>query len=108
MARFRFKKRLTPTLVARIIIATALTLTLLSSIIQPGLASSHHLCTMACCLGKPPHEAGSCSVAFLAEEEPEASGDQEQDHSLHGHMQHSDAHGSSSNKGISQTARLTP
>jgi hypothetical protein len=50
------------TLVARILIAATLTLAILSSIAPPGLTSSRHFCTMACCAGKPLHEAGSCQA----------------------------------------------
>jgi hypothetical protein len=52
--------RLTPTLIARIMIVAMLAFALVSGIVHPGVASSGHLCTMACCAGKPPHEAGSC------------------------------------------------
>ena len=52
--------RFTPTLVARIVIVATLTFALVSGIAPLGQTSSGHLCTMACCAGKPPHEAGSC------------------------------------------------
>jgi hypothetical protein len=50
----------TPALVAQVLIAATLVAALVSSTVPPGLTSSGHLCTMECCAGKPPHEAGSC------------------------------------------------
>lgn len=53
-------RRFSPTLVARILIAATLVAALVSGTVPFGLTSSGHLCTMECCAGKPPHEAGSC------------------------------------------------
>lgn len=47
----------------RIVLATMLVLALISGIAPFNASSSQsNLCTMACCAGKPPHEAGSCAV----------------------------------------------
>lgn len=46
---------------ARIVAAVMLVMALLSGIAPFGTASSSSLCAMACCAGKPPHEAGACA-----------------------------------------------
>jgi hypothetical protein len=46
------------------LVAAVLVCTLLSGIIPFDSASSEHLCTMECCIGKPPHLAGSCNLSF--------------------------------------------
>ena len=46
--------------IARLLVALALASSLLSSVAPFSTASSTKLCTMACCLGKAPHVAGSC------------------------------------------------
>jgi hypothetical protein len=46
----------------RLCLAALLLVSVLSSAIPLGSASGHHLCTMACCVGKSPHEAGSCMI----------------------------------------------
>jgi hypothetical protein len=61
--------------VARIIIAAALAVALVSGAAPLGTASAGHLCAMACCAGQPPHEAGSCThgscqVSFPTHETP--------------------------------------
>jgi hypothetical protein len=53
-------RRLTPTVVARIVIAAVLALALLSGVVPLGFTSGR-LCQMACCAGMAPHAAGSCS-----------------------------------------------
>jgi hypothetical protein len=45
---------------ARIAAAVMLMLALLGGVAPLGGLSSSHLCTMSCCAGLPPHEAGSC------------------------------------------------
>ena len=52
--------------VPRAVLATLLVLGLLSSLTPFSASSSSplHPCTMACCAGKPPHEAASCSIAI--------------------------------------------
>jgi hypothetical protein len=46
----------------RIVLATMLVLALVSGIAPFNASSSpSNLCTMACCAGKPPHEAGACA-----------------------------------------------
>lgn len=49
----------------RIVVAALLVLALLSSVAPLSTFSLAHLCTMSCCIGKPPHLAGSCSVSFI-------------------------------------------
>src|SRR5678815_2336058 len=45
---------------ARFVIALVLLCALLASGVTLPEASAGHLCAMACCTGKAPHEAGSC------------------------------------------------
>ena len=45
---------------ARFVIALVLLCALLASGLTLPEASAGHLCAMACCIGKAPHEAGSC------------------------------------------------
>ena len=75
--------RITPTLVARILIAATLVAALVSAAVPFGLTSSGHLCTMECCAGKAPHEAGSCmhgscEVNFSASKPPPPPKEQEE------------------------------
>ena len=77
-------KGLHRTSIARILLATMLTLVLLAGVIPFSSLASSHECGMACCAGKPSHMAGSCSTAFSTEEE--AAPDDE--HSAHGHAMH--------------------
>jgi hypothetical protein len=51
--------------IPRIVVAALLVFALLSSVAPLSTFSSAHLCTMSCCIGKPPHLAGSCSVSFI-------------------------------------------
>jgi hypothetical protein len=60
---------------------------------------------MACCVGKPSHEAGSCSVAFASEIEKKAS-DEHDGHSAHSATKHHQAHNASTDKESSQTASV--
>lgn len=52
--------------VARLIVAAALVLALLSGIAPFNATSSSaaQLCTMSCCVGKPTHPSGSCGMSF--------------------------------------------
>lgn len=68
--------------IARIILAAALVVVVLAGAVPPGSFASSHECGMACCAGKPAHEAGSCSTA-LGNDDGDA-------HAAHGH--HSSAH----------------
>lgn len=80
--------------IARMFVVVLLALVLLAGLIPSGALSATQACKMACCAGKPPHEAGSCN-AFLTnaeqeEETPqEATGDEHSSH--HGEMQMEDA-----------------
>jgi len=49
----------------RSLLAATLIVSLLSALVPLAAASSVHLCTMACCAGKAPHEAGSCSSGLM-------------------------------------------
>ncbi|HKR01401.1 MAG TPA: hypothetical protein VJT09_12060, partial [Pyrinomonadaceae bacterium] len=71
---------------ARIFLAVTLVLVLLAGVAPLGSLSASHECAMACCAGKPPHMAGSCSIAFIteAEQENDATGDE----STAGHAAH--------------------
>jgi hypothetical protein len=60
----------------RSLVAATLAASLLSALIPFSAASSVHLCTMECCAGKAPHEAGACSSGLMKSvivtEEPES------------------------------------
>jgi hypothetical protein len=76
-------RRMTLYGVARIIIAAALAVALVSGAAPLGSASAGHLCAMACCAGQPPHEAGSCThgscqVSFSVPEPPPPPEEQEE------------------------------
>ena len=76
--------------IARTLLAAMLLLVLLAGVVPLSSFASQHECGMACCIGKPAHMAGSCSV-HLGEEEEEAEPPAEMDeaHSAHdGHMAH--------------------
>lgn len=67
-------RRLAPACaVARMIVAAVLALALLSGIAPLSTASSAHMCIMSCCVGKPPHEAGSCGMSLSNAEHAEAA-----------------------------------
>jgi hypothetical protein len=100
---FRTAKRVRAS-AARIFLAVLLLLVLLSSVV-PFSSLASHRCQMACCLGKPPHAEGSCSVAFPSDENREAAEDRGEEHSAHHQAQHSSAHRSSS-KESAQTASV--
>lgn len=77
------------TSLARIILATMLMLVVLAGAVPFSSLASSHECAMACCIGKPSHLAGSCSVQLGDEEQAEAPAepDDEQmahsDHAMH-------------------------
>jgi hypothetical protein len=74
---------------ARTILATMLTLMLLSGVAPLSSLSRSRQCRMACCAGKSPHAEGSCSVAFATEtqEEPlEGQVEEQAAHSQHSHQ----------------------
>jgi hypothetical protein len=56
--------RSTCTGIARISLVLMLALVLVAGLIPSGALSASQSCKMACCAGKPPHEAGACH-AFL-------------------------------------------
>jgi hypothetical protein len=67
-----------------------LVLVLLAGIVPFSALSASHECSMACCVGKPPHMAGSCSAAFVSEGQAEPSAEPGEEDSAHdGHMAHS-------------------
>jgi hypothetical protein len=67
-----------------------LVLVLLAGVVPFSALSASHECAMACCAGKPPHMAGSCSVAFVSEEQAEPSAEPGEEDSAHDvHMAHS-------------------
>jgi hypothetical protein len=86
------------TSLARIILATMLTLVMLAGVVPFSSLASSHECGMACCAGKPSHMAGSCSTAFSTEEE--AAPDDE--HSAHGHAMHLSSAASETNASAKQ------
>jgi hypothetical protein len=58
--RFHFRANL----VVRVFLAAIMMSSLLSSAVPLISAASQHLCTMACCVGKAPHAAKSCTAHF--------------------------------------------
>jgi hypothetical protein len=54
--------RIGPRVFARLCLAFLLLVSVISGAVPLGSASGQHLCAMACCAGKPPHEAGSCMM----------------------------------------------
>ena len=51
--------------VARAFLATIVALSFFTTVVSVGTASSAGLDTMACCIGKPGHESGTCSSGLL-------------------------------------------
>jgi hypothetical protein len=74
LSRLRLRK-LSCAAVTRIVLAGLLSLVLLSGVVPSGAltSSAEQTCTMSCCVGKPPHQAGSCGAAFSATETVEAA-----------------------------------
>lgn len=67
--------KLTPSSVIRVIVAAGLALALLAGVIPFNtFSSAQQTCTMTCCAGKPPHLAGSCSMAFSDADQAETGG----------------------------------
>lgn len=61
--------------IIRIVLAAGLALALLAGVVPASLSSSaQQTCTMSCCVGKPPHAAGSCSMAFAGEPQTHTHG----------------------------------
>jgi len=70
-----------------------LALVVLAGVVPTGSFASSHECGMACCAGKSPHTAGSCSTALGGDEhEAEAPDEQGDEHSAHGHAAHASDH----------------
>lgn len=69
--------------IARIILATTLLLVVLASAVPFSSLASSHACAMACCIGKPPHMAGSCSVQFSDEEQAETPPERNEEQPAH-------------------------
>ena len=72
----------------RSVLAAMLALALLAGVAPFASFSSADTCTMSCCAGKPPHEAGSCSTAFNGTKQAEMDGE-----AIHVHEAQSDAGG---------------
>lgn len=74
--------------VARIFIVMALALVLLAGLIPPGALSAARICKMACCAGKPLHEAGACKAVLPSAGPNEATPETDADeHAAHDGMQ---------------------
>jgi hypothetical protein len=69
--------------IARIILATTLLLVVLAGAVPFSSLASSHECAMACCIGKPPHMAGSCSVHLGDEEQAETSPEPNDEQAAH-------------------------
>jgi hypothetical protein len=84
------RPRLRPahTSIARTVLATMLLVVCLASAVPFSSLASNHECSMACCVGKPSHMAGSCSAAFSEAEEPAAEPDKEEAAHASPHMMH--------------------
>ena len=78
--------------IARIILASALALVVLAGVVPPEAFASSHQCAMACCVGKAPHMAGSCSTS-LGDDENQAQAPNDE-HAAHGHAAHASQHSS--------------
>lgn len=74
--------RSTRTGIARIFAVAMLALVLLAGMIPSAALSAIHSCKMACCAGKPPHEAGACDV-FLPPAEQNEITENAHEHSAH-------------------------
>ncbi|MBA2732197.1 MAG: hypothetical protein H0U54_04820 [Acidobacteria bacterium] len=78
------------TSIPRIVLAAMLMIVLLAGIVPFSSFSSSHDCGMACCVGKPSHTAGSCSVQLGDEEHAEPPAEPGDEHSAHdSHAAHS-------------------
>ena len=51
--------------VSRALLAIVVALSFFTTVVSVGTASSAGAATMACCIGKPGHESGSCSTGLL-------------------------------------------
>jgi hypothetical protein len=73
--------------IARISVVALLWLALLAGMLPSGALSASHACRMACCAGKPPHEAGACNAALPGAEPAASPSDEAQasddEHSAH-------------------------
>lgn len=75
--------------IARIVLAVLIALVVLAGAVPPGAFASSQECAMACCAGKAPHMAGSCSTGLGEDEnQAQAPGDE---HAAHG-AKHPSAH----------------
>lgn len=66
-------------LISRVLIATCVVLSFLATVVSADFSSSRQT-MMDCCVGKPGHEAGSCSSGLFAstvEQQHEAAADTE-------------------------------
>ena len=73
--RFYRNMRSLVSIAARVVIAAVLLFALLAAGMRLPEAAAGHTCAMACCVGKAPHEAGSCmhtSCDVVIEEPPVA------------------------------------
>ena len=66
-----------------------LALVVLAGVVPFSSLSSSHECGMACCAGKPPHLAGSCSTRLGNEEQAETPAQSNEEHSAHSTHTHS-------------------
>jgi hypothetical protein len=93
--------------IARIVLASALALVVLAGVVPPDSFASSHECGMACCVGKAPHTAGSCSTGLGDDEsEAQAPADEGGEHAAHGHAAHTAQH-SSAHHSTHQDSRRT-
>jgi hypothetical protein len=75
--------------IARTMLAVLLVLVLLAGVAPLSSLASSHECSMACCVGKPSHLAGSCSVSLGDEEQAEPPAEPDGEYSAHeGHAMH--------------------
>lgn len=58
--------------ILRPVLLLSLLISVLSSAVPLSSATGSHLCTMACCAAKPPHEAGTC-IMLACEIKPSSS-----------------------------------
>lgn len=90
--------------IARIILATMMMLVVLAGAVPFSSLSSSHECGMACCVGKPSHLAGSCSVELGNAEQAETPVEPSDEQTTHsGHAMH--LSGEDSPEAIASTER---
>jgi hypothetical protein len=70
--------------IARIFMVALLALVMLAGMMPSGAFSESRICRMACCVGKPPHEAGACNAVLPSADTVNAEQEaQSAEHAIH-------------------------